>query len=452
MRIALSPLSFRAKLRLLVLLALLLGLLSSTGWVVFQQAVSYVRDRQAALLAIAQVFASTTGRATSENDSAQALEALRGIRSLPGIAHARISTDRGRLAEIGIAVQLDSDLRIEDAANADQDLVWRALSSRTVEVSVPVISGGRTVGVLTLLGETNDLLSKLAASAVVCAFSGVLALCIGAAVAGPLSRRLLQPLNALTATVAHVRASHDYTVQVETTSRDEVGILVQGFNTMLFEIARATETIQERELEIVSLLMKAAEHRDQETGDHVARVAKYVSLIVRNLGYDAAQQRLFALASTMHDVGKLAIPDSILLKAGPLKTEERRQMEQHTLRGRRILEAGKSEVVQLAAEIAESHHERWDGSGYPSGLSGEAIPIGGRAIAVADVFDALTSARPYKAPWSASRAKDYLEENAGVLFDPACVKAFLASWDEVKALLAEAANPRGDGPPLAKAS
>ena len=203
-------------------------------------------------------------------------------------------------------------------------------------------------------------------------------------------------------------------------------------STLSQEVASAVATVEEREREIVSLLMRAAEHRDTDTGDHIARVSAYVSLIAKGLGFNLADQRRLSLASTMHDVGKIAVPDSILLKPGPLTFEERREMELHAERGHRILINSRAEVMQLAAEIAFSHHERWDGTGYPRGLKGDAIPLSGRIVAVADVFDALTTTRPYKEAWSLDRARQFLIDNAGRQFDAHVVDAFLSLWAEVE--------------------
>lgn len=194
------------------------------------------------------------------------------------------------------------------------------------------------------------------------------------------------------------------------------------------EVAAAVALVEEREREIVSTLMRAAEHRDSDTGDHIARVAAYVGLIAEALGLPEAEGRRLCLAATMHDVGKIAMRDAILLKPGPLTPEERREMERHAERGRRILGGSRSEVMRLAAEIAGCHHERWDGGGYPYGLRGEAIPLSGRIVAVADVFDALTTVRPYKPAWPPERARAYLAENAGAHFDPRVVEAFLSRW------------------------
>ncbi|WP_264049040.1 HD-GYP domain-containing protein [Methylobacterium flocculans] len=195
------------------------------------------------------------------------------------------------------------------------------------------------------------------------------------------------------------------------------------------EVKAATALIAAREREIVMMLMKAAEHRDNETGNHVARVAHLVATIGRGLGLPEEQVEQLSLASTMHDVGKISVPDAILLKPGPLTAEERSAMQTHAERGRRILEAGSSSLMQLAAEIAATHHERWDGTGYPLGLEGEAIPLAGRIVAVADVFDALTSERPYKKAWSEAEALNHIRTNADSHFDPACVDAFLRERD-----------------------
>ncbi|WP_430913424.1 HD-GYP domain-containing protein [Methylobacterium sp. sgz302541] len=198
------------------------------------------------------------------------------------------------------------------------------------------------------------------------------------------------------------------------------------------EVAAAVATIEAREREIITLLMKAAEHRDTDTGDHIARVADYVGLIAEGLGFTGEAQHRLCLASTMHDVGKISVPDAILLKRGPLTPDERSEMERHAERGRRILESSGSGIAQLAAEIAASHHERWDGTGYPNGLAGEAIPLSGRIVAVADVFDALTSERPYKKAWPLAEARAFLVANAGSHFDARAVDAFLSRWSQVE--------------------
>jgi putative two-component system response regulator len=197
------------------------------------------------------------------------------------------------------------------------------------------------------------------------------------------------------------------------------------------EVAKATREITEREEEIIYRLSRAAEYRDSETGSHIARMAQYCLIIAEGLGLEPDVCRTLFLAAPMHDIGKIAVVDSILLKPGRLTPEEREVMEQHTLHGHRILADSKSPLIAMAAEIAVSHHERWDGAGYPNRLSGEDIPLSGRIAAIADVFDALTSKRPYKEAWSPDAARAFIEQASGTHFDPKCVAALLARWDDV---------------------
>ncbi len=200
------------------------------------------------------------------------------------------------------------------------------------------------------------------------------------------------------------------------------------------EVDNATREIHAREREMVTRLARAAEFRDPETGAHIQRMSHYSELIARHLGVDDGYRRALLLASPMHDVGKLGIPDSILLKPARLTADEFEVMKAHPKHGYDILKESGSPVIQLAARIALSHHERFDGAGYPHQLEGEAIPLEGRIVAVADVFDALTSCRPYKKAWPLEDARRHLENGRGSHFDPACVDAFLGAWDEVLAI------------------
>ncbi|MFM8899328.1 MAG: HD domain-containing phosphohydrolase [Burkholderiales bacterium] len=197
------------------------------------------------------------------------------------------------------------------------------------------------------------------------------------------------------------------------------------------EVAKATAEISNRELDTIFRLSKAAEYRDPETGAHVLRMAHYSRLIGAKLGLPEAELNMLFHAAPMHDVGKVGTPDHILLKPGRLTDDEMTIMRQHATIGYEILCDSPSPCLQLAAIIAHSHHEKFDGTGYPAGLKGEAIPLVGRIVAVADVFDALNSERPYKEGWPLDKARQYIEENAGTHFDPACVRAFLSSWLDV---------------------
>jgi putative two-component system response regulator len=199
-------------------------------------------------------------------------------------------------------------------------------------------------------------------------------------------------------------------------------------------VEAATQKLGEREEEIILRLALAVEYRDNDTGEHTLRVARYSRLIAGQLGLPARLCRDIYLAAPLHDVGEVAIPDNILLKPGRLTEEEMAVIRTHATIGARILADSACELIQLGAQIAASHHERWDGAGYPNGLKETAIPIAARVVAVADVFDALTTRRPYKEPMPLEVARDYLVENKARQFDPACVDAFLSRWDEVVAI------------------
>jgi len=192
-----------------------------------------------------------------------------------------------------------------------------------------------------------------------------------------------------------------------------------------------SEEVLRTRVQIVHCLGTAAEFKDTETGLHVVRMSHYARTLALAAGYasDAANELL--LAAPMHDVGKIGVPDAILQKPGPLTPEERRIMQQHTLIGARILGEHAAGLLRLASTIALSHHERWDGEGYPHGVAGEAIPHAARIVAVADVFDALTSARPYKPAWSVEDAVDFLRRERGRHFDPELVDAFVRCLPEV---------------------
>jgi putative two-component system response regulator len=197
------------------------------------------------------------------------------------------------------------------------------------------------------------------------------------------------------------------------------------------DVRLATAEILARERETVIRLSKAADSRDPETGAHILRMAHYSRLIAARLGLGSADLDLILEAAPMHDIGKIGIPDNILLKPGRLDVGEFEIMKRHAKMGFDILDGSQAPSLQAAALIALGHHEKFDGSGYPSGLVGEAIPLFARICAVADVFDALTSERPYKKAWELERATDMLRAGSGKHFDPQCVDAFLFEWNGV---------------------
>ncbi len=200
-------------------------------------------------------------------------------------------------------------------------------------------------------------------------------------------------------------------------------------------VRAATADIAAREEEIIWRLARAIEFRDGTTGDHVSRVADVSRLIAAELGLSDDRCRMIYLAAPLHDVGKIGIADNILTKPGRLTPEEIAQMRRHVAIGQRILDNGSSELVQVAAAIAGGHHEKWDGSGYPLGLVGAEIPIEARIVAVADVFEALCSERPYKKAWPIGEAHAEILAGAGDHFDPMCVAAFQRRWPQIEAIM-----------------
>ena len=192
-----------------------------------------------------------------------------------------------------------------------------------------------------------------------------------------------------------------------------------------------TQELELREQETLLRLARAGEYRDEGTGNHVVQMAEYAYLIACKLGLDKEICQVIRHAAPMHDIGKIGIPDHILLKKGRLDPKEWQTMQDHTRIGYEILRDSPSCYLQSGAVIALGHHERFDGSGYPSGLKGDEIPIEARVATVADVFDALQSERPYKKPWSLERTLEYMQSQRGRHFDPECVDAFFARLDQI---------------------
>lgn len=200
------------------------------------------------------------------------------------------------------------------------------------------------------------------------------------------------------------------------------------------KLRAAEQEIRDSRAETIYRLAKAAEFRDNETAQHTLRMGEYCAVVAARLGLGGDVCERIRQASPLHDVGKIGIPDQILLKPGRLTKEEFAIIQQHPEIGYRILDGSKSEFLIMGANIAYTHHEKWDGSGYPRGLAGEEIPLEGRIAAVCDVFDALTSDRVYKAAMSTEKALDILREGRGGHFDPACHDAFVDSITDILAL------------------
>ncbi len=190
------------------------------------------------------------------------------------------------------------------------------------------------------------------------------------------------------------------------------------------EVVARTADLQAAHVEVLERLAIAAEYRDDETGRHIRRVSTTSVLLAQILGATQGDVELIRRAAQLHDVGKIGIPDAILLKPGKLTTGEFAVMQTHTTIGARILSGARSDLVRMARSVAYTHHERWDGTGYPCGTRGESIPLAGRIVAIADVFDALNHARPYKAAWPVEKALAEIQSQCGRQFDPAVVAAF----------------------------
>ena len=193
------------------------------------------------------------------------------------------------------------------------------------------------------------------------------------------------------------------------------------------ENVRVVRELEVARLETLERLARAAEYRDDATFAHTERVATWTAAIARQLGLEDQQVGLFKDAAPLHDIGKIAVADAILLKPGPLTPGEHERMRRHVPAGAAILDGSQSDVLKIAREIVLTHHEWWDGRGYPAGLSGDAIPLSGRIVALADVFDALTHVRPYKRAWTEGEAVAEIERLAGQQFDPRVVHAFRAA-------------------------
>jgi putative two-component system response regulator len=215
----------------------------------------------------------------------------------------------------------------------------------------------------------------------------------------------------------------------------------------LQRMAEAERQAYDAQIATIRRLVLAAELKDPETGLHIVRLSLYSGILARALGYTPQQAEVLRHAITLHDVGKIGIPDAILRKPGALTPDERKVMESHTVIGARLLADSPSELLREGETIALSHHERWDGTGYPQGLAGEQIPLSGRICAVLDVFDALTTWRPYRAALPSEVAFDEVARGRGTHFDPALVDLFLAARDKVLAVHASLSHdPWGVAP------
>jgi len=197
-------------------------------------------------------------------------------------------------------------------------------------------------------------------------------------------------------------------------------------------VTEVTQDLQNRSMEMLQRLAGAAEKRDTDTGAHLLRMSRYAALLAREIGFGELEERVIAMAAPLHDIGKIGIPDDVLLAPRRLTESELRIMRTHPEIGYDMLRDSTSEAMLMAADIARYHHERFDGAGYPTRIAGEDIPLSARIVAVADVWDALLSPRPYKRPWDESAAIELLRTGAGTQFDPTLIEVFLSRLDELR--------------------
>jgi len=204
---------------------------------------------------------------------------------------------------------------------------------------------------------------------------------------------------------------------------------------LAFQVREFTDELYESRVELIHRLGRVAELKDNVTGMHVIRMSHYTNLISNSLNETEEWKELLFQVAPMHDIGKIGISDGILLKSTKLTDDEWQEMKNHAIYGANIIGNHHSDILRLAKQVALNHHEKWDGSGYPNGLKGIEIPLCARVVSIADVFDALTSERPYKPAWSFEEAMKYIEESAGTHFEPELVKIFLEKKDKVKEIM-----------------
>ena len=217
-------------------------------------------------------------------------------------------------------------------------------------------------------------------------------------------------------------------VRIMTTAMKNQNKILDGM------VKERTKELNHTRLEVIRRLGRAAEYRDDMTGYHIIRMSRYSQLLALAAGMGEKEAEVLLNASPMHDIGKIGIPDNVLLKPGKLDLEEWKIMQTHVDIGVEILSGSNSALMDMAAEVAQNHHEKWDGSGYPCALTGENIPLTGRVVAVADVFDALTTERPYKKAWPIEEAVEFLKDQSGKHFDPRLVELFLEILPDILAV------------------
>ena len=341
---------------------------------------------------------------------------------------------RGRIVVVGTSAPTLQDVHatptsehmLMSGPEIQANAIWTALHGMPLRTVPPLVD----LLAILLLGMAVPLAAVRLRLLVVALGAPVLGLLYG--VAAHLAFEdgrvvaVLAPLSALAiATVTTVVASYLAVVR----ERRRIALYSDALER---EVAERTRELHETQFEIVQRLGQAVESRDRETGQHIDRMSKLCRRLAHAAEVPVEEVELIARASAMHDVGKLGVPDHVLRKPGPLDAEEWELMKAHTTTGAAILAGSSSPLVRMAETIALTHHERWDGTGYPQGLAGEAIPLAGRICAICDAFDALVSTRSYKDPWPLDAALDEIARQSGRHFDPRLVTLFVGMEAELR--------------------
>ncbi len=339
------------------------------------------------------------------------LRVLSGL--LRSLGYEAVLADSGEKALAALDASID--LILLDVMMPDMDgfTVARKIRERPDGADVPII-------MVTALTGKQDRLSAVEAGA-------------NDFIAKPID---MTELRVRMGSLLKMKQSQDQVKRYQAELEAMVRIRTQALRLALENLEESQKTILTAHRETLHRLAAAAEFKDADTANHITRMSRYCAALASWLGLHDGETELVEQASPMHDIGKIGIPDSILLKPGALTPEEWKVMQQHTIFGARILGSSSFELLRAGEIIALSHHEKWDGSGYPSGLSGEDIPLFGRICAVADVFDALTSRRPYKDAFSNEVSLDIMKTGRGSHFDPRILDLFLEHFDEILAIKA----------------
>ncbi len=350
-------------------------------------------------------------RILAVDDEKLNLRVLSGL--LKSLGHEPVLADSGKQA----LELLDSsiDLVLLDLMMPDMDgySVARMIRERKDVNDVPII-------MVTALAGKQDRLSAVEAGA-------------NDFIAKPID---LTELRVRVGSLLKMKESQDQVKRYQAELEEMVAVRTNALRMSLENLEQSKKIILAAHRETLHRLASAAEFKDAETASHISRMSRYCGFLAAGLGLGEEEAQLVEQASPMHDIGKIGIPDSILLKPGALTPEEWEVMKKHTLFGARILGSSSFELLRAGEIIALSHHEKWDGSGYPKGLSGEEIPLYGRICAVADVFDALTNRRPYKEAFSNEVSLDIMKAGRGSHFDPRILDLFLDGFDTILAIKA----------------